>query len=161
MARGGGMLLKDSARGLDLPPALCRLLSLVPHLALDFKVADFNLADPAKMLLEVMDLAEAKPTTPEEDAKLLTALLPKGAVELSLGGGKVTGKLYDLGFEGTMTAGPVGVPVGIATIRAKGLEDVMKALQAAPPEMGGQAIAGLIAAKAWQNPKPMGPELEN
>ena len=46
-----------------------------------------------------------------------------------------------------MTAGPVGVPVGIATIRAKGLEDVMKALQAAPPEMGGQAIAGLIAAK--------------
>ena len=51
------------------------------------------------MLLEVMDLAEAKPTTPEEDAKLLTALLPKGAVELSLGGGKVTGKLYDLGLE--------------------------------------------------------------
>ena len=138
------------AEGLSLPPGLVPPFAtdLVPQsFALDFKIADFNLADPAKMLLEVMDLTEAKPTTPEEDAKLLTALLPKGAVELSLGGGKVTGKLYDLGFEGTMTAGPVGVPVGIATIRAKGLEDVMKALQAAPPEMGGQAIAGLIAAK--------------
>ena len=54
-----------------------------------------------------------------------------------MGAGKVTGKLYDLDFEGRMTAGPVGVPLGAATIRAKGLDDVMKALQAAPPEMGG------------------------
>lgn len=138
------------AEGLSLPPGLVPPFAtdLVPQsFALDFKIADFNLADPAKMLLEVMDLAEARPTTPEEDAKLLTALLPKGAVELSLGGGKVAGKLYDLEFEGIMTAGPVGVPVGAATIRAKGLEDVMKTLQAAPPEMGGQAIAALIAAK--------------
>ena len=146
-----GMLHEEfRAEGLSLPPGLVPTFAtdLVPHsFALDFKVADFNLASPAKMLLEVMDLSAAKPTTPEEDAKLLTALLPKGAVEVSLGPSKLTGKLYDLGFEGTLTAGPVGVPVGVATIKAKGLEEVMKVLQTAPPEMAGQAIPALIAAK--------------
>ena len=78
---------------------------------------------------------------------LLTALLPKGAVEISMGPSKVTGKLYDLGFEGALTAGPVGVPVGVATIKAKGLDEVMKVLQAAPPDVIGKAIPGLIAAK--------------
>ncbi|MGB8315786.1 MAG: hypothetical protein WCE69_15010 [Aestuariivirga sp.] len=138
------------AEGLTLPPGLVPPFAadLVPQsFALDFKVTDFNLADPAKMLLEVMDLNETKPTTPEEDAKLLTALLPKGTVEISMGPSKVTSKLYELGFEGALTAGPVGVPVGVATVRAKGLDEVMKALQAAPPEMAGQAIPGLIAAK--------------
>ena len=138
------------AQGLTLPPGLVPPFAadLVPQsFALDFKVTDFNLADPAKMLLEVMDLNETKPTTPEEDAKLLTALLPKGTVEISMGPSKVGSKLYELDFEGALTAGPVGVPVGVATVRAKGLDEVMKALQAAPPEMAGQAIPGLIAAK--------------
>ncbi|MDP1700670.1 MAG: hypothetical protein Q8L53_06905 [Aestuariivirga sp.] len=121
---------------------------LVPDkLALDFKISDFNLADPVGMLLDMIDLNEAKPTTPEENMKLLTALLPKGAVQISMGPSKVTSKVYDVDFEGSMTAGPVGVPLGAATIRAKGLDDVMKALQAAPPEMVGQAIPAVIAAK--------------
>jgi hypothetical protein len=138
------------AEGLTLPPGLVPPFAadLVPQsFALDFKVTDFNLADPAKMFLEVMDLNEIKPTTPEEDTKLLSALLPKGTVEISMGPSKLTSKLYELGFEGALTAGPVGVPVGVATVRAKGLDEVMKALQAAPPEMAGQAIPGLIAAK--------------
>jgi hypothetical protein len=121
---------------------------LVPQsFAVDFKVSDFNLADPVRMLLDMIDLNEAKPTTPEENLKLLTALLPKGAVQISMGPSKVTSKVYDVDFEGSMTAGPVGVPLGAATIRAKGLDDVMKAVQAAPPEMVGQAIPAIIAAK--------------
>ena len=138
------------AEGVSLPPGLVPPFAadLVPQsFSLDFKVSDFNLADPAKMLLDMMNLNETKPTTPEENVKLLTALLPKGAVEISVGQSKVTAKLYDLDFEGAMTAGPVGVPLGTATIRAKGLDDVMKALQAAPPEMTGQAIPAVIAAK--------------
>ena len=136
--------------GLTLPPGLVPPFAtdLVPQsFALDFTVSDFNLADPARMLLDIIDLNVAKPTTPEENLRLLTALLPKGAVEISVGPGKVTAKLYDVGFEGRMTAGPVGVPLGAATIRAKGLDDVMKTLQAAPPEMIGNAIPAIIAAK--------------
>lgn len=138
------------ADGLTLPPGLVPPFAtdLVPQsFALDFKVSDFNLADPVRMLLDMIDLNEAKPTTPEENVKLLTALLPKGAVEISMGPSKVTAKLYDVDFEGSMTAGPVGVPLGAATIRAKGLDDVMKALQVAPPEMIGNAVPAIIAAK--------------
>jgi len=136
--------------GLTLPPGLVPPFAadLVPQsFAIDFRFSDFNLADPARMLLDMIDLNGAKPTTPEENAKLLTALLPKGAVQISMGPSKVTSKVYDLDFEGNMTAGPVGVPLGAATIRAKGLDDVMKTLQAAPPEMAGQAIPAIIAAK--------------
>jgi hypothetical protein len=136
--------------GVSLPPGLVPPFAadLVPQsFAFDFKVSDFNLADPAGMLLDMIDLNVARPTTPEENLKLLTALLPKGAVQLSMGPSKVTSKLYDVDFEGSMTAGPVGVPLGAATVRAKGLDDVMKALQAAPPEMVGQAIPAIIAAK--------------
>lgn len=138
------------ADGLTLPPGLVPPFAadLVPQsFALDFKVSDFNLADPAGMLLDMIDLNVARPTTPEENLKLLTALLPKGAVQISMGPSKVTSKVYDVDFEGSMTAGPVGVPLGAAMIRAKGLDDVMKALQAAPPEMVGQAIPAIIAAK--------------
>ena len=146
-----GMLHEEfRVEGVSLPPGLVPPFAtdLVPQsFSLDFTVSDFNLVDPVKMLLDMMNLNETKPTTPEENVKLLTALLPKGAVEISVGLSKVTAKLYDLDIEGTMTAGPVGVPLGTATIRAKGLDDVMKALQAAPPEMAGQAIPAVIAAK--------------
>jgi hypothetical protein len=138
------------AEGVSLPPGFVPPFAadLVPQsFSFDFKVSDFNLADPARMLLDMIDLSQAKSNTPEENAKLLTALLPKGAVEISVGPSKVTAKLYDLDFEGAMTAGPVGIPLGAATIRAKGLDDVMKVLQAAPPEMAGQAIPAVIAAK--------------
>jgi len=150
LVENGMLHEKFRVEGLILPPGLIPPFAtdLVPSsFTLDFTVADFNLAAPAKMLLETMDLNKTKPTTPEEDAKLLTALLPKGAVEISMGPSKVTAKLYDLDFEGSMTAGPVGVPLGAATIKAKGLDEVLKALQAAPPEIGGQAIPAVIAAK--------------
>jgi hypothetical protein len=136
--------------GVSLPSGLVPPFAadLIPQsFSLDFKVSDFNLADPAKMLLDMMNLNETKPTTPEENAKLLTALLPKGTVEISMGPSKVTAKLYDLDFEGAMTAGPVGVPLGAATIKAKGLDEVLKALQTAPPEMAGKSIPAVIAAK--------------
>ncbi len=58
--------------GLTLPPGLVPPFAtdLVPQsFALDFKVSDFNLADPARMLLDMIDLNEAKPTTPEENAE--------------------------------------------------------------------------------------------
>ena len=69
------------AEGLSLPPGLVPPFAtdLVPQsFALDFKIADFNLADPAKMLLEVMDLAEAKPTTQRKTRSFSPPFCPKG-----------------------------------------------------------------------------------
>ena len=136
--------------GLSLPPGLVPpwAVDLVPDkLALDFKVADFDLAAPAKIVIDNMDLSNKDPIKPEFGPALLIALLPKGAVTLSMGAGKLTGKLFDVGFEGTMRAGPFGNPTGEATVRIKGIDRVMEALKSAPPDVGGQAIPGIIAAK--------------
>jgi hypothetical protein len=136
--------------GLALPAGIVPpwAAGLVPQsFGVDFKVADFDLAAPAKIMLDTMDLSTNASPTPEENAKLLKALMPKGAVSISMGASKITSKLYDVDYEGAMTAGPVGTPVGEATIKAKGFDQVMDALKAAPPEMAGQAIPVLIAAK--------------
>jgi hypothetical protein len=139
-----------SVEGLKLPAALVPAWAtdLVPNkFALNFKVTDFNLADPAKIMIEEFDFTKKEPSTPEIDAKLLKAVMPKGAVTVTMGPSSVVAKLFDLGFEGAMTAGPVGTPVGQANIKAKGFDQVMDALKAAPPEMVGSAIAVMIAAK--------------
>ena len=139
-----------SAEGLKLPAGLVPAWAtdLVPNkFSLNFKVTDFNLADPAKIMIEEFDFSKKEPSTPEVNAKLLKAVMPKGAVTISMGPSNVMAKLFDLGFEGAMTAGPVGTPVGQASIKAKGFDQVMEALKAAPPQMVGSAIAVMIAAK--------------
>ena len=146
-----GMLHEGfTVEGLVLPPGLVPpwATDLVPNkLALDFKIADFDLAAPAKILIDNMDLSNKDPIKPELQLKLLAALLPKGAVTLSMGPSKIVGKILDVGFEGAMTAGPVGKPLGEATVKAKGLDQVLDVLKAAPPEMVGRTIPGLFAAK--------------
>ena len=139
-----------SAEGLKLPAGLVPAWAtdLVPNkFSLNFKVTDFNLADPAKIMIEEFDFSKKEPSTPEVNAKLLKAVMPKGAVTISMGPSNVIAQLFDLGFEGAMTAGPVGTPVGQASIKAKGFDQVMEALKAAPPQMVGSAIAVMIAAK--------------
>jgi hypothetical protein len=47
-----------------------------------------------------------------------------------------------------MSAGPAALPSGKAMISARGLDEVMKAIQAAPPEAGVQSgVAMIVAAK--------------
>jgi hypothetical protein len=139
-----------SAEGLKLPAGLVPAWAtgLVPDkFAFDFKISDFNLAEPAKIMLSEFDFTKKEPSTPEIDAKLLAAVMPKGAVTITMGPSRVVAKLFDLGFSGAMTAGPVGTPIGEASIKANGFDQVMDALKAAPPEMSGSAIAVMIAAK--------------
>ncbi len=136
--------------GLSLPPGLVPAWAsdLMPHaFSLDFKVDQFDLAAPTKLLLDKMDLANPVPNTPEDDALLLRALLPKGSVNVTIGPNAVTAQSFVLNYQGAVMAGPFGMPAGIANISATGFEKVMKALTSAPPEMGGQFIQMLIGAK--------------
>ena len=43
-----------------------------------------------------------------------------------------------------MTAGPMVVPAGQATVLLKGLDEAMAAMNAAPPEMGMQQMAPML-----------------
>jgi hypothetical protein len=135
--------------GLRLPNRLVPswAVELVPEtLVLDFTVADFNLADPLQVLLDSVDLSATQPNAGLE-TRILAALLPKGAVTVSMGPSKIVGEIFDVSFEGSMVAGPVATPLGQATIKAKGFDRVMEAVKAAPPDVGGKAMPAIIAAK--------------
>ncbi len=148
-----GMLREAfSAEGITLPPGLVPPFAadLVPEkFSIDFTVSDFDLAAPAKLLLAHTAKTKDAPT-PELEAELMKALMPSGAVKITLAPGHVTSKIADIGYEGAMTAGPVAMPTGSALITAKGFDAAVGALNAAPPELGlSQATIGMLAAKGF------------
>jgi hypothetical protein len=140
---------KIALTGLKLPEEMMPawVPPLLPHaVTLDFTVDSFDLAAPAQILLDEMK-PEGK-LSDEANARLMQALLPDGTVNLALSPSNVTGNIYDLSLQGAVTAGPAApVPVGSALIKAIGLDAVMKALEAAPPEVSQQAIPGIMMAR--------------
>jgi hypothetical protein len=121
---------------------------LVPrNFTIDFSVRDFDLAKPAGMILDALDLSKEPPLPPGMEDQLLAALLPKGVVTIGLDPSGVLAGIFDLQAQGAMTAGPAAMPAGQATIRLKGIDEIMAALQSAPPEMGMDQVApvGIIA----------------
>ena len=133
--------------GLRLPQGLIPPFAtdLLPsHFTIDFNVSDFDLAAPAKLALDNLDMSKEPQLAPEIEAQLTAAIMPKGSVSIGLGPSEIVAKLYDLKAEGSMTAGPMSMPAGRATITLKGLDEVMAALQAAPPEMGMQQMAPMV-----------------
>ncbi len=140
-----------SITGLTVPAAIVPVwaTTLVPkNIAFDFVVSGFDLAAPAQLILAALDLAKEKPLPDGFEATLLPALLPTGNVSITLNPTSVSNDLYFVNAEGAMTAGPAAMPSGQATITAKGLDDVLKVIQAAPPEAGVQGgVAIIIGAK--------------
>jgi hypothetical protein len=122
-------------------------------LSIDFSVSDYNLAAPAGIMLQNLDLAKNPPIPKELDQQLLQALLPKGTVTLSLGPSSIVSKIAEIGAEGSMVAGPTAPPSGSATVTAKGFDQAIEALKAVPPEMGlAQLVTMMIAAKGMSKP---------
>lgn len=138
-----------SFTGLEVPAALLPpwAAGLVPEsFKLDVGVADFDLAAPAALILDKLDLSKPEPLPKDLDAPLMQALMPKGSVTITLGPSDILAKLYGLAAEGSMTAGPVAMPSGQALITMKGLDETMAALQAGPPDIQ-QTSAGLLLVK--------------
>lgn len=147
----GRLQEKFTVSGLTMPDGVVPpwASGLVPsRFTIDFNAAEFNLAAPAKLIVDNFDLNQNPPLKPELQQQLLQALIPKGAVTVGLGPSEVLAGIFDLKAEGTMTAGPMSMPVGQALVRLKGLDEIMAAIQAAPPEMGvGQISPMIIVAK--------------
>ncbi len=142
---------KFTFSGLTLPDGIVPpwAATLVPStFTIDFNAADFNLAAPAKLIIDNFDLNQDPPLKPEMEQQLLQALLPKGTVTVGLGPSEVIASIFDLKAEGSMVAGPMAMPAGQALVKLKGLDEIMAAIQAAPPEMGmGQMAPMIIVAK--------------
>jgi len=156
VVENGALREKFTLSGLKMPDGIVPpwAASLVPqNFTIDVNVADFNLAAPAKLILDNLDLSKEPPLSKDIEPQLLQALLPKGTVSIGLGPSEVIASIFDLKAEGKMTAGPVAMPAGQATVKLKGIDEIMAALQAAPPEMGMQQMAPMvIVAKGMAKP---------
>jgi hypothetical protein len=153
----GELREKLAFEGLTLPAGLVPpwAVDLAPSsLAIDMGVTDFNLAAPAGLMLDKLDLAKDPPLPATEmDQPLLAALLPKGTVTITLGPSTIVSKITEIAANGSMTTGPAAQPAGSATIAVKGLDAAMAAVQAAPPEMGlGQMLPMFMMAKGMAKP---------
>jgi hypothetical protein len=133
--------------GLQVPPEIVPpwAATLVPQNAsVDVDVRSFNFDAAAKLMIDKMDLTK-DPSLPEgfED-ELVKALMPGGAVQLGLGPSEILAQAFNLKAEGSMTAGPDTMPAGKAMVKLAGMDQLMAALQSAPPEMDMQNVAPVL-----------------
>ncbi len=138
--------------GLTIPPAVVPpwATQLVPkNITFDFQGSGFDLATPAQAILAALDLAKDPPLPAGFENTLIPTLLPKGTADIGLNPTSISNDIYSVSAEGTMTAGPANpIPSGKATVKAKGLDEVLKIIQAAPPEAGlNQGSAVIVVAK--------------
>ena len=142
--------------GLTLPSGIPQeivpklAVELMPQaLSIDISVTDYDLAAPAAMLLDHLEKTKDQPS-PEMEKLLLAALLPKSEVTITLAPGSYRSPALTVGYEGSMVAGPVNMPYGQSTISAKGLDQVIELIKAAPKELELEnGIYGILAAKGF------------
>ena len=147
IVKDGKLREKIAFNGLSLPAALVPpwATKLVPkNMSFDFTVSGFDIASPAQLILDQLDLAKEPPLPDGFEQVLMPAFMPKGAVDIILNPTSIDNDIYSVKVEGSMAAGPAALPTGKAIISAKGLDDIMKIIQEAPPEAGLQQGAALV-----------------
>lgn len=144
-----------SLSGLTVPGAIIPpwALPLIPQeISLDFSASEFNLAAPARMLIEGFDLTAADPTGTIDPDQMSAAFFDGGPALLALAPSHIKGDGYELGVQGEMQASDTVAPTGTARISAAGLDKVEAVLNAAPPEMAQQPLMMLQMAKMLGKP---------
>ncbi len=141
--------------GLTVPEGLLPAWSadLVPTaFGIDVTGSGFDAAAPAAAFIAAFDLTKPEPVDPATSAQIMAAFLPTGTGNITLAPGNITAPSYNLTYQGAMTAGPGGMPVGTAKITMTGMDAVITALQAGPPEMTGQMVPMLGMAQGMAAP---------
>jgi Uncharacterized protein conserved in bacteria (DUF2125) len=136
-----------SFTGIVPPPAIIPpwATQLVPkNVAFDFQGTGFDLESPAQLILAALDLSKDPPLPEGFENTLLPSALPKGTADITLNPTSISNDVYAVNASGTLTVGPAGLPSGKGTIKAKGLDEVLKVIQSAPPEMGLQGGVAMI-----------------
>jgi hypothetical protein len=131
---------------------------LVPkNMSFDFTISGFDLASPAQMILDQLDLSKEPPLPDGFEQVLMPIFMPKGVVDITLNPSSVDNETYGIKMEGSLAAGPAALPTGKAKVTAKGIDELMKIIQEAPPEAGlTQGAALVIVAKGMAKAEPDG-----
>ena len=136
-----------SLEGLTMPPSLVPAWAsslVTKNTSVTFGLSGFDLESAGKAFIAAADFTKDPPVPVEVGDSLLSVLLPKGIATITLSNTVISNDTYKITVDGTVDAGPTAKPTGKAHITAKGLDDIMKAIQAAPPEMGMQGGAAVI-----------------
>ena len=141
-------------KGVKLPTAILPAWSanLLPSdTSFDFTVSGFDAATSMGLIIDAFDLNANPPVPDELKLKLLPAALPTGTLDVMLNPGKIVSPTYTLSYEGVLKVNPAGLPAGTATVRLKGFDATIQALQtaAASDPSVQQAIGPLMVAKGF------------
>jgi hypothetical protein len=147
VVKDGKFQEKVGIEGLSIPAGVVPpfAATMVPKdFNFDFTVSGYDANSAAIAYITAMDLSK-DPIVPKElEGQLLMMLMPSGKVDITLGKTAVSNSLYNITAEASMSAGPAALPMGKAHITAKGIDEIMKAVQAAPPEANVQQGSALI-----------------
>jgi hypothetical protein len=137
-----------SLKGLTLPEGMVPpfAAAMVPtDMTLDVAATSFDLAAGAALGLGLLDLPADAAAGPEFSAQLLSAILPKGSLDITIAPGETNAPGYRLTYEANMAVGPaMPMPVGKARIGLTGMDKINEALLASPPEMGLQEMGMML-----------------
>lgn len=140
--------------GLAIPPGIAPPWTdgLIPHtIKVDVTAEGVDLEAPVRLFVAQADLSKDPVIPAGSEPAYLAAFAPSNSMKLSLAGGEISSGSYSLTYDGAFTVNFAGMPTGSATIRMKGLDDVMAKVQAAAATdpMAQQAMAGLVAFKGF------------
>ncbi|NKB29766.1 MAG: hypothetical protein GKR99_20325 [Rhodobacteraceae bacterium] len=117
---------------------------LIPSdLSLDLRANRFNLNAPARTLIDNFDFLTADVIDQMVLFQTIPQLLPTGLVGIDVGPSNVTAPAYTLDMEGGGTVGLTGMSQGTARFSLEGIDRLIQAINAMPPEMSGQALGPL------------------
>lgn len=144
-----------SVKGLKVPAGLMPdwAQQLMPaDVTLGFDVAGYDLANPAKILIDAFDFTKPSPIDPSLQMPLFAAFLPKGSLDIKITPSAISSDLYGVEAEGQFTAGPMGAPTGRVLISATGLDAVDGVLDQAssadPDAAGVRGMTGIARSLA-------------
>jgi hypothetical protein len=145
--KDGKLQEQIGVEGLTIPAEIVPpfAATMVPkNFNFDITVSGYDANSAAIAYITAMDLSK-DPVVPKElEGQMMMMLLPTGKVDVTLGKTSINNNIYSITAEASMSAGPAALPQGKAHITAKGVDEIMKAIQAAPPETGMQQGGALV-----------------
>lgn len=145
-----------TVEGIEVPPGLIPAWAqslVTKNASFGVQVSGYDLESFLKAEIDAADFTKDTPIAKEDEDKNAALIMPKGTVDVTLTQYNMSNDTYKVTATGSMQAGPSAQPSGQAHISIKGLDEVMKVAQAAPPEAGlQQAGAVIVVAKGLAKP---------
>ncbi len=140
--------------GFALPPGIAPPWTegLIPStIKVDFTLDGVDLESPVKLFLTQADLSKDPVIPPGSEPAYMAAFAPTNSMKVTLADGELSSGTYSLTYEGAFNVNFMGPPTGTATIKMKGLDDVIAKVQAAAATdpTAQQAMGGLVAFKGF------------